>query len=204
VCFELCSNGEGRVDHKSVLKVARAARRLIQDHPLASCSGTTCNTDQSASFGEHYLVNLQPNQQNTPSTAPQPDTQHEGVAPSWISEDSYIKSNKTDPALQPSQGYPAGGPPPMDSSGGLPPNASLSTSAGVSEGTSTQDISVQNGNINPVAAGPASDARSDMGEHGEDEYASIPGIATRNGGFEALAFPDGIFMMHSSVTFLRF
>eukprot|EP00026_Physarum_polycephalum_P000889 Phypoly_transcript_00890.p1 GENE.Phypoly_transcript_00890~~Phypoly_transcript_00890.p1 ORF type:complete len:1080 (+),score=133.98 Phypoly_transcript_00890:582-3821(+) len=192
LCFELCSNGAGRVHHKDVLRLARAARYLIQNHPLASYSGAA-NTEQS-SQGDSYLVNV-PSLGAIESTTPQ---QEEQPRPrSLISEKSFIDP-KDEPAQQEraSQGFQAGGPPPSDPSGGLPPNAALSTSGGVSQGTGTGDISVSNGNLNPDASASAQEGAPDeTDEFGEDQYsryASIPGIATRNGGFEALAFPDDL------------
>lgn len=171
-----------------MLRVARAARKLIQDHPLAS-HNSNANNEQSSSLGDPYLVNLSPSSQSDGRR-------------SLISESSFIKSEGSE--YQSPQGFQAGGPPPSSSSG-LPPNAALSTSGGISEGTSTRDVSVQNGNLDPsaaateAAAAPTAQTTAPaVNSNGCDEedyskYASIPGIATRNGGFEALAFPDGIF-----------
>lgn len=165
------------MSHSSVLHVARAARDLIQSHPLATHTNSASN-EQSSNIGDPYLVNLHGSQEiAAPSSAYTQSRLRR--ASSLISEDSFYKAN---------QGYQAGGPLPGDS-GGLPPDANLSSSVGVSEAAATHDISVPNGNLQAASAVPHNNSND------EDfaKYASIPGIATRNGGYEALAFPEGIF-----------
>lgn len=143
MCFEICSNGEGRVGYPTVLKVAQAARKLIQRNPsLAFENGN----QQTRAYG----------------------CQAGGPGPSSSASTSSATS----------------------SDGGLPPNVAARP-------PHVSEASGYNMNINTGVYGmpeiyPASGSLS-TSESGlrEDEH-GIPGVPTRNGGFEALAFPQGI------------
>lgn len=134
MCFEICSNGEGRVGYPTVLKIAQAARKLIQQNPNIA------------------FENASP----------------QGYSP---------------PPTSPPQGVQAGGPvlnPPRE--------PELSSSAGLLNGGNGFDININKGVYTRADSVPS---LSTSGSVPREEEPGVPGVATRNGGFEALAFPQG-------------